>query len=225
MDNALQMRKELLSREYGANILKIVQFIKDNPDKQKRTEQAKLLIKLIEKLHPSVKYAEDSETLLWGHIYIMSDCDLDVDVEFEKPEISITKPEKVSYPTVRPKNRHYGRNVEILADHLSNLKDEESKKEAGISLGKLLKTLYLSWNNDSVGDELILKDIERLTKGSLTVDKSLIGGDDSKNSPFYTRAKKGLSNTNTSKPTHNRNNNNNNKRNSNKGGKRPQRQP
>ena len=54
MNEAARFKKELLIQEYGSNVLKIVEHINTVPDKAKRTDQCKLLIKLIEKMNPSI---------------------------------------------------------------------------------------------------------------------------------------------------------------------------
>ena len=222
MNESARFKKELLSREYGSNVVKIVDQISKNPSKTERTNQSKLLIKLIEKMNPSIKYAENFEDLLWGHLYILSDMTLDVDAEFTIPSTEVTKPEKVVYPDQRPKYKHYGKNVEILGKELAKLTDEDDKKEASIAYGKLLKTLYSSWNNSSVGDKLIAFNVEELTQKNIKVDPALINADD-KNSPFFTK-RKGPSNqnntntktntnrTNSNRPNNNRNNNNPNRK-------------
>ena len=217
MNEAARHKKELLIREYGSNIAKIVDSIKTDSNKEERTRKSKLLIKLIEKMNPSVKYAENSEEILWGHLFILSDMELDVSVDFKKPDVEITSPEKINYPVAKPKYRHYGKNVEILGEKLSKLSDEEDKKEAAISYGKLLKTLYSSWNNNSVDDSYIVKNIEDFTNKNLTYDISLLS-EDGKNSPFYIQ-KKSMSNNRSNHKNgkngsgKNRNNNQRNKNN------------
>ena len=217
MNESARFKKELLAREYGSNVAKIVDQITKNPDKTERTNQCKLLIKLIEKMNPAIKYTENFEDILWGHLFVLSDMTLDVDVEFSKPEVEITKPAKVNYPDQKPKYKHYGKNVDILGKELAKLTDEDDKKEASIAYGKLLKTLYSSWNNNSVGDKLIAFNVEELTQKNIKVDPALIN-EDGKESPFYTK-RKGPANTNsrpaTARPNNNRNPNNRNTNNKN----------
>lgn len=221
MNEAARFKKELLVQEYGSNVLKIIEHINENPDKAKRTEQCKLLIKLIEKMNPSVKYAENSEQILWGHLHILSNMTLDVDMEFKKPDVETTRPKKVNYPVNKPKYKHYGTNIDILTAKLAELKDEDEKSEAAISLGKLLKTLYSNWNNNSVGDKLIAQNIKQLTQNNLSVAQELIT-EDGKNSPFYSKrmnpnpnSNRNNNNRNSSKNNNSKNNNRNNNRNNN----------
>ena len=216
MNESARFKKELLSREYGSNVVRIVDQISQNPDKTERTNQSKLLIKLIEKMNPAIKYTENFEDILWGHLYVLSNMTLDVDVEFSKPDTNVTKPEKVVYPDQKPKYKHYGKNVDILGKELAKLTDEEDKKEASIAYGKLLKTLYSNWNNNSVGDRLIAFNVEELSQKNLKVDPALINEDGS-DSPFYTKRRQSTSNrTNNQRNTNNRNNNNRNNNNNNR---------
>lgn len=219
MNESVRFKKELLVREYGSNVVKIVDEIAKNSNKTERTNQAKLLIKLIEKMNPSIRYADNYEEILWGHLYILSDLQLDVDIDYKKPIVEFTKPQKVNYPNAIPKYKHYGKNIEILGNELAKLTDEEDKKEASISFGKLLKTLYSNWNTNSVGDKLIAYNVEELSHKNLKVESELIS-DDTKDSPFYTKRRSNPSNVNRnsnnrSKNTHRNNSgrtNNNRKR-------------
>ena len=65
--------------EYGRNVQEMVRELKDIPDREKRTNQAKAIVKVMELLNPQVRSHEDYEHKLWDHLYMIADFDLDVD--------------------------------------------------------------------------------------------------------------------------------------------------
>ena len=52
-------RERLAMPEYGRNVLKMVEQLKAIPDKAKRTEQARAVVKVMELLNPQV-HAQDN---------------------------------------------------------------------------------------------------------------------------------------------------------------------
>ena len=79
-------RVKLYIPEYGRNVQKMVDYLKTIEDREKRNEQAKAIIKVMEILNPSVHLQEDYEHKLWDHLFIISGFDLDVDAPYPMPE-------------------------------------------------------------------------------------------------------------------------------------------
>jgi hypothetical protein len=61
--------------------------------------------------------------------------------------------------------------VKILKALLEATKKEDPKEreEAAIYIGKLMKTFYGAWNKETFDDSVIVKDIQILSKGKLTL--------------------------------------------------------
>ena len=78
-------REKLRITEYGRNVLKMVEHLKEIPDKAKRSEQARAVVKTMELLNPSVKTQEDWEHKLWDQLYIIAEFDLDIDAPYPCP--------------------------------------------------------------------------------------------------------------------------------------------
>ena len=51
----------------------------------------------------------------------------------------------------------------------AELEDSENRSKLVKHIANLLKTSYLQWNRDSVNDSLIIKQLEELSNGKLTV--------------------------------------------------------
>ena len=65
MEEAIKFKQDLLGKEYGSNIRKLSEYVATIKDKTERAEKANLLYKLVEKLHPSIKYAENGRQKIW----------------------------------------------------------------------------------------------------------------------------------------------------------------
>ncbi len=168
-------REKLPMTEYGRGVLNMVDHLKTIPDKAKRSEQAKAVVKTMELLNPSVKQQEDWEHKLWDHLYIISGFDLDIDAPYPSPlkEDFETSPVPLPMKGTKIRATHYGRNIEKIIDLLAGEPDGEVKTAMIRSLATYMRTQYLIWNKDSVADETIFADIEKLSEGRLKVPEGI----------------------------------------------------
>ena len=168
-------REKLKITEYGRNVLKMVEHLKEIPDKAKRSEQAIAVVKTMELLNPGVKAAEDWEHKLWDQLYIIAEFDLDIDAPYPCPvkEEFETRPVPLPMKGTKIKASHYGRNIEGIIDLISKEPDGEMKTTLIRSLANYMRTQYLIWNKDSVADETIFADIEKMSDYRLKVPEGL----------------------------------------------------
>lgn len=166
------LRPQIILKEYGRNVQKLVEYIRSVPDKNKRTELAATLIELIKQLTPSLKDQPENPQRLWDDLYIIADFNLDVNNPFPVPEreILFKKPMKVEYPQSKVRFKHYGKNIEKLIKEALKKEDPQEKEEAIIYLGKLMKTFYGNWNKETLDDSVILNDIKLMSDGKLTLN-------------------------------------------------------
>ena len=168
-------REKLTMPEYGRNVLKMVEQLKAIPDKEKRTEQARAVVKVMELLNPQVHSQDNFEHKLWDHLYMIAGFDLDVDSPYPCPvaETFNTDPVPIPMKGSKIKAFHYGRNIESIINLLCEQPDGEVKTEMIRSLAIYMRQQYLIWNKDSVSDETIFQDIERLSEGRVKVPEGL----------------------------------------------------
>lgn len=168
-------REKLAMPEYGRNVLKMVEQLKSIPDREKRTEQARAVVKVMEILNPQVHLQEDFEHKLWDQLYMIAGYDLDIDSPYPCPVAAEFETAPVQLPMKNSKIRasHYGRNIEKIIDLLSNEPDSEIKTEMIRSLATYMRQQYLIWNKDSVADETIFSDIEKMSEYKLTVPEGI----------------------------------------------------
>lgn len=174
MEKTLQYNTEMAKLEmpeYGRNILNMVDRLKQIPDREKRTEQARAVIKSMEILNPQVHLQENFEHKLWDHLYMIAGFDLDVDSPYPCPVQAQfeTKPVPIPMKGSKIKATHYGRNIEKIINLLCDEPESESKNAMIRSLATYMRQQYLIWNKDSVADRTIFDDIEKLSDYRLKV--------------------------------------------------------
>lgn len=168
-------RVKLYVPEYGRNVQKMVDYLKTIGDRQKRNEQARAVIKVMEVLNPSVHLQDDYEHKLWDHLFIISGFDLDVDAPYPMPapESLNERPEPVPVGNKPIKAYHYGRNIENIIDLIAEKEDGVQKTAMIRSLGIYMRQQYLIWNKDTVSDETIFQDIEKLSDYRIKVPEGI----------------------------------------------------
>jgi hypothetical protein len=168
-------RPDIILKEYGRNVQKLVEYLRTIPDIEKRTEMASTLIELIKQLTPSIKDQPENPQRLWDDLYIMANFNLEVNNPYPvpQPDVIFKKPMKMSYPKNDVRFKHYGKNIEKLVKEALKKDDPQEREESIIYLGKLMKTFYGNWNKETLDDSVILRDIQAMSGGALnmTIEK------------------------------------------------------
>ena len=161
--------------EYGRNVQKMVDYLKTIEDRQKRNEQARAIIKVMEIINPAVHHQDDYEHKLWDHLHIISGFDLDVDSPYPAPAPESLHQQPLPVPLNKTplKATHYGRNIENMIELIAEKEDGDEKTAMIRTLAVYMRQQYLIWNKDTVSDETILQDIERLSDNRIRVPEGL----------------------------------------------------
>ena len=165
-------REKLILHEFGRNIQNMVNYTITIEDRAERTRAAKTIIQIMAQNTPSLnKDQEDFYHMLWDHLHVISKFRMDVDSPYEKPkpEDLVKEKKKLNYPHKRIKYKHYGKNVEHFIDKARNTTDPEMKDKFIEALANMMKKAYLSWNRDSVNDELIKDHLAEMSNGELII--------------------------------------------------------
>lgn len=168
-------RVKLWMPEYGRNVQKMVDYLKTIEDREKRNQQAKAIVKVMEILNPQVHVQENWEQKLWDHLHIVSGFDLDIDAPYPAPtqEHFYERPVVVPIEKKPIKANHYGRNIESIIDLIAEHEEGDVKTSMIRSLAIYMRQQYLIWNKDSVADETIFQDIEKLSDYRIKVPEGL----------------------------------------------------
>ncbi len=161
-------RKDVILKEYGRNIEGLIAQLKKVEDKEKRTEYAAALVKLMRLINPNINENPEYNQKLWDDLYIMSGFKIEVDSPFPIPDKETLNkpPQQVKYNVNRIKYKHYGRNIDLLVKKAIATEDEKEKKAFTVYLGRLMKSFYATWNKD-VADEIIINHIKELSGNKL----------------------------------------------------------
>jgi len=218
-------REKMIIPEYGRNVQNMIHHCVSIADKEERNKCAQAIIKVMGQLKPQLRDAEDFTHKLWAHLFIMADFKLDVDSPYPIPskESFNSKPDRVAYPHKKIKYGHYGSVLENMIKAAVEYPEGDEKKYLTIRIANLLKTSYLLWNRDTVNDNTIVKQLEELSGGKLTVDaeelqdtSEILRSMRSKSVPkdsSFTTTKKSNNNNNRSKSNNNKGRHKNHKRN------------
>ncbi|MCB0380021.1 MAG: DUF4290 domain-containing protein [Flavobacteriales bacterium] len=165
-------RPQMIIPEYGRNIQKMVEHAITVEPREERNKVAQSIINVMGQLNPHLRDIVDFKHKLWDHLFIISDFKLDVDSPYPIPdkETIFKKPEPLAYPQNKIKFKHYGKSVENFIAEAIKMKDGEEKTELIRAIANLMKKSYLTWNRESVDDDLIFSDLKLLSKGQLQVD-------------------------------------------------------
>ena len=168
-------RVKLYIPEYGRNVHKMVDYLKTIEDRDRRNEQARAIVKVMEIINPAVHLQDNYEQKLWDHLHIISGFDLDVDSPYPvpAPERLHEKPMMVPMPDRPVKATHYGRNIENFIELIAGMQDGEQKTTMIRTLATYMRQQYLIWNKDSVSDATIFQDIERLSDYKIRIPEGV----------------------------------------------------
>ncbi|HAN38970.1 MAG TPA: DUF4290 domain-containing protein [Chitinophagaceae bacterium] len=162
-------RKLLNMREYGRNVQQMVDYLFTIEDRDKRSQQAKVLVELMAILNPHLKNVEDFRHMLWDHLHFMSNFSLDVDSPFPMPEKETykAKPAPLPYPKRYPKYSHLGKNLETVINKAMDEPDEEKKAGFAHAIAYYMKLSYSNWHKELVHDDAIRSELDAITGGAL----------------------------------------------------------
>jgi len=165
-------RKKLVLPEYGRNIHMMVDYLKTVEDREERTRLAHAVVAVMGNLNPHLRDINDFKHKLWDHLALIADFELDIEYPYDppRPESFIEKPRIVEYGTNKITYRHYGKSLEKMIEAAIGVPESEEKKALILLIANHMKKSYLIWNRDSIDDEVILKDLKKLSKGKLDLE-------------------------------------------------------
>ncbi|GAA0875819.1 DUF4290 domain-containing protein [Wandonia haliotis] len=166
------VRPKMLIPEYGRNVQKMIDFARKIEDRDERNRAAKAIIEVMGQLNPHLRDVDDFKHKLWTHLFIMSDFQLDVDSPYPIPsrETLEERPERLGYPKNSIRYGHYGHNIQEMIKKALVISDPEEKSAVTRRLANIMKKLYLTYNNDTVENKVIMNQLSELSNGKLQVE-------------------------------------------------------
>ncbi len=78
-------RSRLLLSEYGRNVQRMVNYLKTIQDRDLRNRQAEVVVAIMGNVNPSQRDTEGFQHMLWDHLFMIANFDLDVDSPYPRP--------------------------------------------------------------------------------------------------------------------------------------------
>ena len=168
------IREQLIIPEYGRHLQKLIEQVTDIEDREERNKAAKYVISVMGSLNPHLRDVPDFQHKLWDQLFIMSDFRLDVDSPYPIPsrEVLNQRPEILKYPQNFPKYRFYGNNITYMIDEAMKWDEGDLKNALILVIANHMKKCYLSWNKETVEDEVIFQHLLELSNGKIDLFKS-----------------------------------------------------
>lgn len=211
-------REHLIIPEYGRYVQKLINQITAIEDREKRNKGARYVISVLGNLNPHLRDVPDFQHKLWDQLFIMSDFKLDIDSPFPIPtrEVVQLKPERLTYPQNFPKYRFYGNNIKYMIDVARKWEEGELKNALIIVIANHMKKCFLSWNKDTVTDEVIFNHLLELSNGELNLtamkeelstsqNLMKVNKKQSNKTQFFTKNETATNNRNQNRPSANQN--------------------
>ena len=167
-------REHLIIPEYGRHLQKLIEQATIIEDDEKRNKAARYIIQVMGSLNPHLRDVPDFQHKLWDQLFIMSDFKLKVDSPYPIPsrEVLQLKPDVLKYPQNFPKYRYYGNNIKYMIDVANKWEEGEMKSALVKVIANHMKKSYLSWNKDTVKDDVIFEHLYELSDGKLNLIQS-----------------------------------------------------
>jgi hypothetical protein len=168
-------RKKLVLPEYGRNIQYMIDHAMSLDNREERIQSAQAIIDVMGNMNPHLRDIDDFKHKLWDHLAIMSEFDLDIDWPYKLPtkEILEEKPNIIPYNNYTIRFKHYGKAIELFIAKAIEIEDEEERQALIKLIANHMKKAYLTWNRESVNDEVIFSDLKHLSKGKLVAPDDL----------------------------------------------------
>ncbi|MCB9202950.1 MAG: DUF4290 domain-containing protein [Flavobacteriales bacterium] len=169
-------RTMLMIPEYGRHIHQMVDYCKTIEDKDKRNSHAQTIIDLMGNLNPHLRDIPDFQHKLWDQLFIMANFDLDVDSPYPvlKREEREQKPKPLKYPVQNYSHKYYGKTIREMIK-VAGTWEESDKKELLIkTLANQMKKAYLNYNRNQVDDKTIVKHLNEISNGKISLDENTV---------------------------------------------------
>lgn len=169
-------REPLIISEYGRIVQNMVAYVKGIEDKEKRTQAAQAVIQSMSIVHTGSKDFTEYRQKLWDHLHVIAGYELDVEAPYPAPvHADKIKPDQLNYMQDRAmKFRYYGRNLENMILGAMKLPEGEEKDLLVGQIANTMKKLYLTWNKETVSDEIINDHLVLLSAGDLRLKENVV---------------------------------------------------
>lgn len=164
-------KNPIIVREFGRNMQKMIIYAKALEKKEDRQEAIERIVELVLDMYPTTnRNIDDYRIKIWSHVMQICEYELDIDVPSYVPkEPKAIKPDLIPYPSNEIRFRHYGRGIQNLINKAVEIEDEEKQAAFIQVIASFMKMSYKLWNRGNASDDVIQKEMIKMSKGQLKV--------------------------------------------------------
>ena len=161
-------KKKLILPDYGRNVQNMVDHCKALEDKDERTKCAYTIVEIMGNMFPHLRDIADFQHILWDHIAIMADFELDIEYPFKviTQEELYTRPNQLPYSRPTMSYRHYGKLLEKMIKIAGDMEEGKEKEQLIALITTQMMQAYQEWNKEA-DDRKILDDLYELSDGKI----------------------------------------------------------
>ena len=163
--------KRLSMPDYGRNIQNMVDHCLTIEDREERKRCANTVVDIMGNMFPHLRDVNDFKHILWDHLAIMADFNLDIDYPYEviTAEELHTRPGKLDYSQGSMRFRHYGKLLEKMINIAASMEEGGKRDQLISQIAVQMKRSYTQWNKE-IDDAKILADLKDFSKGKIDLD-------------------------------------------------------
>ena len=176
-------RGDMVFREYGRIINKIIDYVCDYPDGEEKKNAASAVVYAMAQV-AGVSVKDDvSYHKLWDHLMILSDFRLEDAWPFDADDLNSLKTrvqnkseketKRLPYKDDKVDKRYYGAYLEKMLKKMKDMPDGEEYQALTALLAQQAKRSYLVWNGELADDNIVVKQISKISNDA-RIEQSMI---------------------------------------------------
>ncbi len=164
-------REQLVMPEYGRSVQMMVDMAVAIPNRAERKRCASTIVKIMADIVPVTGNKAEGQRRLWNHLARIARYKLDIDypVDIVTEDVQ-AHPAPLPYPMKNIRRRHYGYLVEQTLEFAKSIPDENQRRDITERVANQMKQDLFVWNRDSMDNNLVAQDIQRLSGGKLSLN-------------------------------------------------------
>lgn len=169
-------KSRLLLSEYGRNVQRMVAYLKTIEDRELRNRQAEVVVAVMGNVNPAQRDSEGFQHMLWDHLFMIADFDLDVDAPYPKPTPAMfaPHPKRMSSSQSYIAQKQYGANVRRMVETLAGEPQSEERDAAAASVAKYMKQKSFEYNKEFPSNEGVIGDIRLMSRGRIVLESDTL---------------------------------------------------
>jgi hypothetical protein len=157
--------------EFGRNVQQMVDRLKQEPDRDRRTLLAHEVVRVMATVVPTSRDILDFKKRLWELLFKMAGPDLDVELPFPiRREGEDAEPvRRLAYYQHHSKFKQYGKNIELFIQQAIAMPEGPERTAFILKVGTLMKQFLANADTGNPSDAVVFKHLYDLSGGQINL--------------------------------------------------------